>query len=39
VTAVLAREVDPPQGEQPVEWLLLTSLRVETAEQALQKLQ
>jgi hypothetical protein len=39
VTAVLAREVDPPPGEEPVEWLLLTNLRVETAEQALEKLQ
>ena len=39
VSAVLAREVDPPQGEEPIEWLLLTSLPVETAEQALEKLQ
>ncbi len=39
VTAVLAREVDPPKGEEPLEWLLLTSLSVETAEQALEKLQ
>lgn len=39
VTAVLAREVDPPKGKAPVEWLLLTSLPVETAEQAVEKLQ
>jgi hypothetical protein len=39
VTAVLAREVDPPAGEAPLQWLLLTSLSVETAEQALEKLQ
>lgn len=32
VTAVLAREVDPPKPEEPVEWLLLTSLSVQTAE-------
>lgn len=28
VNAVLAREVDPPAGEKPVTWLLLTSLPV-----------
>jgi hypothetical protein len=39
VTAILAREADPPIGEQPLEWWLLTSLRVETAEQTLEQLQ
>jgi hypothetical protein len=38
VTAVLAREINPPKGEKPVEWLLLTSVPVKTAEQALEKL-
>lgn len=34
VGAVLATEIDPPEGEKPVQWLLLTSLPVETLEQA-----
>ena len=29
VTAVIAREIDPPAGEDPVEWILLSSLPVE----------
>jgi hypothetical protein len=33
VNAVLVTEVDPPAGDVPVEWLLLTSLPVETAEE------
>jgi Transposase DNA-binding/Transposase Tn5 dimerisation domain len=33
VNAVLVREVDPPAGEEPVEWLLLTSLPIDEAEQ------
>lgn len=32
VNAVLVREVDPPKGEEPVEWLLLTSLPIDDAE-------
>ena len=39
VTAILATEPHPPAGEEPVEWLLLTNLPVETAQQALEKLQ
>jgi hypothetical protein len=39
VTALLATEPQPPAGEEPVEWLLLTNLPVETSEQALEKLQ
>lgn len=31
---VIAREVAPPAGEEPVEWLLLTNRPVESAEQA-----
>jgi hypothetical protein len=38
VWAVLAREEDPPAGQEPVEWLLLTSEPVETPEAALQVL-
>lgn len=30
VNAVLVREEHPPQGEEPIEWLLLTSLPIET---------
>jgi hypothetical protein len=33
VKAVLVREVEPPKGEEPVEWLLLTNLPVDTVEQ------
>ena len=39
VTAILATEPQPPAGEEPVEWLLLTNLPVDTPEQALEKLQ
>jgi hypothetical protein len=34
VWAVLAREEDPPAGQEPVEWLLLTSEPIETLEAA-----
>jgi hypothetical protein len=34
VTAILAREESPPEGEEPVEWLLLTNEKVETLEAA-----
>jgi len=34
VTAVLAQEVEPPDGEEPISWLLLTTLSVTTFEQA-----
>lgn len=35
VNAVLIREEQPPPGQEPIEWLLLTSLPVGTREQAL----
>jgi Transposase Tn5 dimerisation domain/Transposase DNA-binding len=35
VNCVLVREAAPPQGEPPLEWLLLTDLPVGTAEEAL----
>lgn len=38
VTALLATEPNPPAGEDPLEWVLLTNLAVETAEQASEKL-
>ena len=30
VNAILVREEKPPAGEEPIEWLLLTSLPIET---------
>lgn len=33
VNAVLVREIDPPANDEPVEWLLLTTLPIETIEQ------
>lgn len=38
VTAILAREVSPPAGEAPIQWLLLTNLTVTTLDQAEQML-
>ncbi len=32
--AVLAEEIDPPEGEEPIRWLLLTSKKVEDFETA-----
>jgi len=34
VTAVLARETNPPRGEEPIEWLLLTDLPATTPAEA-----
>lgn len=36
VNAVLVTEREPPEGDVPIEWLLITSLPVATAEQARQ---
>ena len=36
--AVHALETDPPEGHDPVEWLLLTTVAVATAEDALERL-
>jgi Transposase DNA-binding/Transposase DDE domain/Transposase Tn5 dimerisation domain len=33
---VQVREIDPPEGVEPVDWVLFTSLAVETVEEALQ---
>jgi hypothetical protein len=38
VTALLATEPDPPADEDPLDWLLLTNLTVDTPEQAIEKL-
>ena len=38
VTALLATEAQPPGDEEPLDWLLLTNLPVETPEQAIEKL-
>ncbi len=39
VNAVLVREINPPAGEQPVEWLLLTNMPIDTVEQIRQVIQ
>jgi hypothetical protein len=39
MSAVFVREQDPPAGEQPLEWMLLTNLPIETFEQAYEKVQ
>ena len=39
LTAILAQEKSPPKGEQPIEWVLLTSRPAKTLEQALEILQ
>lgn len=39
VNVVLVREINPPAGDTPVEWILLTSLSIETVEQVLQVIQ
>ena len=38
VWAVLAREISPPEGVDSLEWLLLTTMEVDTFEQAVEKL-
>ena len=39
IWAILTREEDPPKGVEPIEWMLLTTLPVETAEAAMLYLQ
>lgn len=39
INVVEALEVDPPEGEEPIRWLLLTTLPVATAEQVAEVLQ
>ena len=38
VTALLAQEQNPPDGTDPIGWLLLTNLSIDTAEQAGEKI-
>lgn len=38
LTAILAREIAPPEGTNPIEWLLLTTLMVANAEEAFEKI-
>jgi hypothetical protein len=33
IHAILVKEQDPPKGETPIEWVLLTNLPIDTAEQ------
>ena len=39
LTFILIEEIDPPQGEKPVRWLLATTLPVESLEDALRCVQ
>lgn len=34
IWVVSAKEIDPPEGEPPIKWVLLTSIEIETLEQA-----
>jgi hypothetical protein len=38
VNAVYAKEIDVPEGVEPLEWMLLTNLDVENTEQAVEKI-
>lgn len=38
-TVIVAREVDPPKKSEPVEWVLLTNLPVNTLDEAREKVQ
>jgi hypothetical protein len=38
INLVLAKETNPPNGVQPIHWLLLTTLPVENFEQAIEKI-
>jgi len=37
ITAILAQEVDGPQGVEPLQWMLLTTMAVEDFDQAVEK--
>lgn len=39
INVVLVREVNPPEGEEPVEWILLTTLPIDTVEDVRQIIQ
>lgn len=38
LSAVWVKEIDPPQGEEPLEWMLLSDLPVSSWEQALERI-
>jgi hypothetical protein len=38
ITAILAQEIDCPQGVEPLQWLLLTTMAVENFDEAVEKL-
>lgn len=38
VTVVMAQELNPPKGEKPITWMLVTNLEVITLEQAMEKI-
>ena len=38
ITAILAQEIDAPQGVEPLQWMLLTTLEVNSFDQATEKL-
>jgi hypothetical protein len=38
VTAILVTEKNPPRKEEPIEWMLLTDLRIENFTQAMEKI-
>jgi hypothetical protein len=38
IWAVLAQEINPPKGVDPLEWMLLTTMEVNTFDQAVEKL-
>lgn len=39
VTVLMAQELNPPEGEEPITWMLMTNLMVTTSEQAMEKMQ
>lgn len=39
VTVLLAEEVNPPRGEAPITWILVSNLLIDTADEAVEKLQ
>lgn len=38
ITAIVAQEIDCPQGVEPLQWMLLTTMTVENFDQAVEKL-
>lgn len=38
ITAIMAQEIDAPQGVEPLQWMLLTTMPIENFDQAVEKL-